>query len=118
MLRLLNVILVVCVLAAGFALYTLEHRTRSVEREIARVDKGIESEYEFIGLLNAEWSMLTRPQRLEQLARNHLELAPVLPDQLVELNGLAAKLPAAPAHEPDKTPASDDPMADLLRMMQ
>ncbi len=118
MLRLLNVLLVVCVLASGFGLYTLEHRTRSVEREIARVDAGIESEYEFIGLLNAEWSMLTRPQRLEQLARNHLDLGPVLPDQLVELNGLAEKLPPAPVHEPDKTPASDDPMADLLRMMQ
>lgn len=118
MLRLLNVILVVGVLASGFGLYTLEHRTRSVEREIARIEAGIESEYEFIGLLNAEWSMLTRPQRLEQLARTHLDLGPVLPDQLVELNGLAEKIPTVPAHEPDKTPASDDPMADLLRMMQ
>lgn len=118
MLRLLNVILIVCVLASGFGLYTLEHRTRSVEREIARIDARVESEYEFIGLLNAEWSMLTRPQRLEQLARNHLGLGPVLPDQLVELDGLAERLPSAPAHEPDKTPASEDPMADLLRMMQ
>ncbi len=118
MLRLLNVILVIGVLASGFALYTLEHRTRSVEREIARVDESVESEYEFIGLLNAEWSLLTRPQRLEQLARNHLNMAPVLPDQLVGLDGLAARIPPAPASEPDKTPASDDPMADLLRMMQ
>ncbi len=118
MLRLLNVLLVIAVLASGFGLYTLEHRIRSVEREIARVNADVESEYEFIGLLNAEWSMLTRPQRLEQLARNHLDLGPVLPDQLVEVHGLDAKLPPAPAHEPDKTPASDDPMADLLRMMQ
>lgn len=118
MLRLLNVLLVIGVLASGFGLYTLEHRTRSVEREIARVNAGVESEYEFIGLLNAEWSMLTRPQRLEQLARNHLDLGPVLPDQLVEVHGLEANLPPAPVHEPDKTPASDDPMADLLRMMQ
>ncbi|MEM7633382.1 MAG: hypothetical protein AAF299_02395 [Pseudomonadota bacterium] len=118
MLRLFNVILVAGVLVAGFALYTLEHQTRSVEREIVRVDENIESEYEFIGLLNAEWSMLTRPQRLEQLARNHLDQGPLLPDQQVGLDGLAARLPAAPAHEPDRTPASDDPMADLLRMMQ
>ncbi len=118
MLRLLNVLLVIAVLGSGFALYTLEHRTRSVEREIARVDAAIESEYEFIGLLNAEWSLLTRPQRLQQLAKNHLELGPVWPDQLIELNELSAKLPAAPAYDLDKTPVSEDPMADLLRMMQ
>ncbi len=118
MLRLLNVMLVLGVLGSGFALYTLEHRTRSVEREVARVEAAIESEYEFIGLLNAEWSLLTRPQRLQQLAKHHLGLGPVWPDQLVELSELRAKLPAAPAYEPDKTPASDDPMADLLRMMQ
>jgi len=117
-LRLLNVMLVVGVLAAGFALYTLEHRTRSVEREIARVDAMIESEYEFIGLLNAEWSMLTRPQRLERLARNHLNLGPVLPDQLVGLDALSAKLPPVPTDETDQAPVTDDPMADLLRMMQ
>jgi len=117
-LRLLNVMLVVGVLAAGFALYTLEHRTRSVEREIARVDARIESEYEYIGLLNAEWSMLTRPQRLEQLARNHLNLGPVLPDQLVGLDALSAKLPPAPVTNDAQAPETVDPMADLLRMMQ
>jgi len=118
LLRLLNVVLVIGVLATGFALYTLEHRTRSVEREIARVDASIESEYEFIGLLNAEWSMLTRPQRLEQLARDHLNLGPVFPDQLVGLDALSANLPPAPAADMDQVPETDDPMADLLRMMQ
>ncbi len=118
MLRLLNVILVVGVLATGFALYTLEHRTRSVEREIARVDARIESEYEFIGLLNAEWSMLTRPQRLEQLARNHLNLGPVFPDQLVGLDALSAELPPAPVAGDNQASEATDPMADLLRMMQ
>jgi len=117
-LRLINVMLVAGVLVAGFALYTLEHRTRSVEREIARVDARIESEYEFIGLLNAEWSMLTRPQRLEQLARNHLKLGPVLPDQLVGLDALSAKLPPAPVANDDQAAETPDPMADLLRMMQ
>ena len=118
MLRLLNVILVVGVLVVGFALYTLEHRTRSVEREIARVDATIESEYEYIGLLNAEWSMLTRPQRLEQLARHHLDLEPVLPDQLVAPDELGDRLPPAPGQAESQEAVPEDPMADLLRMMQ
>ena len=113
MLRLLNVILVVCVLASGFGLYTLEHKTRSVERQIASIDTKIESEYEFIGLLNAEWSLLTRPDRLEVLARDHFKMGPVLPDQLVGLSAVGSILPPAPAHQPDKTPASEDPLADF-----
>ena len=64
--------------------------------------------------------MLTRPQRLEQLARHHLKQGPVLPDQLVGLDALSAKLPPAPAPSADdnQAQATDDPMADLLRMMQ
>ncbi len=118
MLRLLNVILVAAVLASGFALYTLEHRTRSLERQIAKIDATIEGEYEFIGLLNAEWSMLTRPDRLEVLARDHLSMGPLLPDQLVRLSDLAGHLPPPPEVKPEQTPAGEDPLADLLRMMQ
>ena len=118
MLRLLNIVLIVGVLASGFALYTLEHRTRSLERKIAATGKEIDGEYEMIGLLNAEWSMLTRPQRLERLAKHHLNMGPLNPDQIISDNQITGSLPPAPAHSPDQTPASDDPLADLLRMMQ
>ena len=118
MLRLFNILLCIAVLASAFALYTLEHKTRSTERTIARIDVQVESEYEYIGLLNAEWSLLTRPQRLEILARDHLKMGPILPDQVKKANGLAAVLPPAPAHKPDQTPTNKDPLADLLRMMQ
>ena len=118
MLRLLNFLLVPAVLASGFALYNLEHSTRSLEREIAATGKDIDGEYEMIGLLNAEWSLLTRPQRLERLARNHLGMGPLMPDQIKRSEQLTGSLPHAPAASPDETPASDDPLADLLRMMQ
>ena len=118
MLRLLNVLLVTTVLGSGFALYQLEHHTRSLERRIAAADRDVESEYEMIGLLKAEWSLLTRPQRLERLARQHLDMGPVLPDQIITDQQVTGSLPAAPVASPDQTPASKDPLADLLRMMQ
>ncbi len=118
MLRLLNFMLVAGVLASGFALYTLEHNTRALERQIAAAEKATESEYEMIGLLDAEWSLLTRPQRLEQLARHHLNMVPLLPDQIKRPEEITGSLPPAPAAAPDETPASEDPLADLLRMMQ
>lgn len=118
MLRLLNVLLIVGVLGSAFALYQLEHNTRKLERELAARQEAIESEYELIGLLNAEWSMLTRPQRLERLARHHLDMGPLMPDQIITDRQVSGSLPPAPANAPDKTPASEDPLADLLRMMQ
>jgi cell division protein FtsL len=118
MLRLLNFVLVPAVLASAFALYTLEHNTRALERKIAKVESETESEYEMIGLLDAEWSLLTRPQRLERLARHHLNMGPLLPDQIKRPGDITGSLPPAPAAAPDETPASEDPLADLLRMMQ
>ena len=118
MLRLLNFLLVPAVLASGFALYKLEHNTRSLEREIAATQKNIDGEYELIGLLNAEWSLLTRPRRLERLARYHLGMGPLMPDQIKRPGDITGSLPPPPAASPDETPASDDPLADLLRMMQ
>ena len=118
MLRLLNVLLVAVVLGSGFALYQLEHHTRSLERRIAAAERDIESGYEMIGLLNAEWSLLTRPQRLERLARKHLNMCPVFPDQIIADQQVTGSLPPAPAMSPGEIPASKDPLADLLRMMQ
>lgn len=118
MLRLVNVLLVVCVLGSAFALYKLEHNTRKLERDIAARQEAIESEYEMIGLLNAEWSLLTRPQRLENLAKHHLGMGPLMPDQIITDAQITGSLPPAPANAPDKIPASEDPLADLLRMMQ
>jgi hypothetical protein len=62
--------------------------------------------------------MLTRPQRLERLARHHLDMGPLMPDQIIADGQVTGSLPPAPANAPDKTPASEDPLADLLRMMQ
>ena len=118
MLRLLNVLLIAGVLGSAFALYQLEHKTRKLERDIAAGQEAIENEYEMIGLLNAERSMLTRPQRLERLARHHLGMGPLMPDQIITDKQVTGSLPPAPADAPDKIPASEDPLADLLRMMQ
>ena len=68
--KFLNAILVLVALVSGFVLYSLEHTTRGLERELARLEREIAREQESIKLLNAEWSSLTRPDRL-QGARRH-----------------------------------------------
>ena len=116
MLRILNIVLVLMVLSAAFTLYSLEHETRRGERRIAELKRGITDEQEMIRLLEAEWSNLTRPRRIEQLASQHLKLAPLSPLQLVKDKDLDARLPRLPDNgeaEPGK-----DPIADMLKVLK
>lgn len=94
--KLLNFILVATVLASAFILYSLEHATRGIEREIAKYQRGIDDETENMRLLNAEWSSLTRPDRLRALAELHLGLTTLKAKQIVKLSEIGTKVPAEP----------------------
>ena len=115
MLRILNVILVLMVLASAFTIYSLEHETRRGERRIAELKRGISDEQEMIRLLEAEWSNLTRPRRIEQLVRQHLALKPLSPLQLVGAKDIDSRLPLRPVAE---APPDHDPIADMLKGLQ
>lgn len=111
-----NALLVLTVLVSGFVLYSLEHATRGIEREIAGIHRAIAAERESIKLLNAEWSSLTRPDRLQRLAEQHLKLQTLRAQQIVKLEELALKVPPEPIiklEEQDK-----DPIGDILGKMQ
>ena len=104
------------VLAAAFTLYSLEHETRRGERRIAELKRGILDEQEMIRLLEAEWSNLTRPRRIEQLASQHLKLAPLSPLQLVKDKDLDARLPIRPENRLPEP--GTDPIADMLKVLK
>ena len=116
MLRAFNVALVVVVLALAFVLYSLEHRMRAGERAVAKLADEITEEREMIRLLEAEWSFLARPARLERLAREHAGMGPAAPAQLVPESGLASRVPERPAPNPAESP--DDPLAELLEALR
>lgn len=114
--KLFNAILVLTVLVSGFILYSLEHSTRGYERRIAVLEREINDSKETIKLLGAEWSSLTRPERLEQLARDHLNLQTLAAQQIVKLEELGQKVPPEPII---KLEAKDkDPIGDILQKMQ
>lgn len=94
--KLLNFFLLATVLVSGFALYSLEHKTRGIERDIASQERGIREEIENTRLLNAEWSSLTRPDRLQKLAEQHLGLVPLQAKQIVQAQELGQKVPPEP----------------------
>jgi cell division protein FtsL len=114
MLRFLNALLVLGLLVAAYFVYALEHDTRSGEREIGRLEAQIKDERENYKLLIAEWSMLTRPDRIEHLAAKHLDLRVTSPTQRIGVEDIETRLPSAQITAPGSQP---DPIGDVLRAL-
>ena len=116
MIKIINAFLVCCVLAGGFVLYSLEHVTRGLEREIANTQKSITDEREQTRMLNAEWASLTRPERLQKYAEEQLKLQPLQAKQFVKSSEIAAKVPDQPVMKLEAQ--NSDPIGDILEKMQ
>lgn len=116
MLKITNAILVFMVLASGAMLYILEYETRGLERDITVTKRLIGDTEEDIKLLGAEWSSLTRPERIQALALRNLQLAPAEANQYVSLNELDARMDEMRAKA--KPTKEQDVIGDLLQKMQ
>jgi cell division protein FtsL len=111
-----NACLVLAVLVSAFFLYSLEHSTRGMERNIAKLQGNISEERESIKVLGAEWSSLTRPDRLQKLAQENLKLKTVTASQFVSESELAERVPAEPIVMLEEK--GKDVIGDILKEMQ
>ena len=116
MLRLFNAFLVLSALVSAFVLYSLEHRMRATERQIAHTKSEIGEEREAIKLLDAEWSNLTQPARLQALAESQLGLKPLKVDQIVNEQELIARIPSGPVIKLEEQ--GKDTIGDILMKME
>lgn len=112
MMKVINAALVVGLLVAAFVVYSLEYSIRQGEREIAAAKAKARETRETIKLLDAEWSMLTRPERLQRLADEYLRLAPQRAVQNVSAAQLQSRLRPRPPFDPAR--AKTDPIAKML----
>ena len=83
----------VAAVGAGLYLYQEKHRAQLLDREITRTVKQAEQGRDRIGLLRAEWALLTEPARLADLASHHLQLQPTQLSQFAKLEDLPGRLP-------------------------
>lgn len=116
MLKLANGVLVIMALVSGGFLYAMEHKTRGLERDIRKTTAEIDALEEDIKLLNAEWSSLTRPERIQLLAARHLQLAPAEAQQFTTVDQLAARIADVRGKMQETAPA--DAIGDLMKKMQ
>ncbi len=78
MIRWNTIVLLVLLSGLTGALFLVKHQVQNLERQIAQVEKNVRSYRNNIRILQAEWTLLTSPQRLGRLPR---------PDGLAPLAG-------------------------------
>lgn len=103
--------------AAVAAMFRISFEVEKLEARLQDINQEIAREQEAIHVLQAEWSYLNRPQRIEDLSRELLpDLKPIAPDQFVTF----ARLPKRDGMEEDGTgavslgPAAHMPGAHLI----
>ena len=87
--KVLAVMRLLSLLAFGFLagliilIYDMKIETRALDDRAVQLARAIEDEKDNVALMRAEWSHVTSPDRVEQLAREVLDLGPAKPDQLM-----------------------------------
>ncbi len=106
---------------SGLYLYQTKHRAEVLDQQITHTLRQVAATRERIGLLRAEWALLNEPDRLNQLAGQHLELQPLQPSRFVAASDLASHIPippppAAPAETPVAAEAPAPLPGDVVRV--
>jgi len=94
--------------ACGTVLFHTSQRVTDGRAEVAATMQDIAKEKESIRVLEAEWSYLNQPDRLEKLAREHLHLEPMKGKQFTAAAGLDALPVATVAEAPKGETTADD----------
>jgi len=127
MLRFVTLFVFILLFGVSAGLYHVKYSVDRMERQGLVLKEKIAEEHEAIRILEAEWSSLNRPDRLQKLSSRYLQLAPVqvvqvvnfsqIPDRAAEpVEGLAAKAPeAGPIKSQTKTLAAT-PVASTVEI--
>ena len=73
MLRTLDVVLIAAMIGAATVTYQIKHRAEDKLDEVHRLQAAIKLQKDTIDLLEADWSLLNQPGRLERLTKEFNE---------------------------------------------
>ncbi len=88
MLRFVTIFFAILVIGVSAGLYHVKYSFDRMERQAQVLKSEIDSEREAIRILEAEWSVLNRPSRLQSLTDRFLDLKPVEAVQIVGFDDL------------------------------
>ena len=101
-----TIIWLLLVIAVGYAMFQVKYEVMQQEETLARLSKEIADSREQIRVIDAEWSYLTRPDRMKRLAARYLTLAPIAAAQIAELSTVPERPDAPPALAAKRNPVS------------
>lgn len=94
MLRTLDLVLVGAMIAAATVTYQIKHAAEEKLAEVRELQAEISLQEETIDLLEADWSLLNQPSRLQRLStafESELGLKPIAPEQMAEPDELPGR---------------------------
>lgn len=104
--------------AAAVSLFALKFEVLSLEGELDALNDRIVADLEAIRVLQAEWSYLNQPAKLQRRADRHLQLGPLRAAQVLRLDQLP--VPAEAGQTPHRAVAAASaerpPPANILRV--
>ena len=96
----------VLALFCGTGIFHTSQKVHDEREKIATIEAAIGKEEESLRVLNAEWSYLNQPTRLEKLAKTYLHMVPMKGGQFVKVENIplrsATVAEAAPTPEEKK----------------
>ena len=113
--RLVNILAMAALVGSAAYAYTIKYETILFAEQILKTKHQIADQQDAIARLHAEWALLTRPERLQILAEQHMGLRKLEMSQIVQLADLpnrpprvdtiGRKLESLGLSEPTNTPA-------------
>jgi len=113
MMRSSTFIALILVCGLGFGLFKVKYEVQSLEDQLAKINRQTVTDQDAIHVLKAEWSYLTQPVRIGDMAGRHLALAPVTSAQMGSFDQLPLK-----ADRPAEAEGGDVKIEAVLKAMQ
>lgn len=105
MLRLLHCLMVMGLLAAAGYVYDIKYRATGEAQQVQKLKNEIRTEKDRIATARAEWSKLSSPDRIQELATRHLKMKPIDSKRFGSIGALPER------------PKPTDPIGDILQTL-
>ncbi|GIU66258.1 cell division protein FtsL [Candidatus Phycosocius spiralis] len=102
--------------ALAFALYWAKSEAQTVREQVIQLQGEVEAERRQVRTLEAELAFIERPDRLETAAIGQLNLEPIAADRIATIEQLDQLVPLPMnAETPEKVPVTSKPIAEASR---
>ena len=89
MIKVTHILLLISVLGVIFLNYEIKNNYHHKEKEILNLNKLISEKKQNIKLMKAELAFLSRPERLQSIAKQQLNMKEILPSDIWNINDIS-----------------------------